>query len=219
MNLLFDLDGTLIDPFEGITKCISFSLVALGKPEPELDGLRWCIGPPIRENFAKLLGSKDNDLIERAVRLYRERFSTLGVFENEIYPGIPEALETLRVKGWMLCVATSKPGVYAEQILEHLGMKPFFKAIFGSQLDGRLSEKGSLISHILHEESVDPHVTAMVGDREHDMIGAVANGVSGIGVLWGYGTRTELEVAGASACILRPEELESTAQEIEARPI
>jgi phosphoglycolate phosphatase len=215
MNLLFDLDGTLTDPFEGIAKCISFALVALGKPEPELDSLRWCIGPPIRANFAKLLASEDNDLIERAVQLYRERFSALGLFENEIYPGIPEALDALRAKGWMLYIATSKPAVYAERIIEHFGIRPFFKAIFGSQLDGRLSDKASLISHILHEESIDPRVTAMVGDREHDMIGAVANGVSGIGVLWGYGTRTELETAGALACILRPEELESIVQKME----
>jgi phosphoglycolate phosphatase len=215
MNLLFDLDGTLTDPFEGITKCISFALVALGYQAPELDSLRWCIGPPIRENFAKLLGSEDTDLIERAVHLYRERFSEFGLFENEIYPGIPEALETLTAKGCRLYVATSKPRVYAEHIIEHFGLKRFFKAIFGSQLDGGLSDKRSLISHILHKDSLDSRMTVMVGDREHDMIGAEANGLSGIGVLWGYGTITELEAAGALACIMSPDELEPLVRKME----
>lgn len=207
MNLLFDLDGTLTDPYHGITKCISHSLLALGRPAPPQANLRWCIGPPLKNSFAKLLASDDEKLVEEALAIYRERFGSVGLFENEVYTDIPEELKTLQEMGHVLYVATSKPTVYAKQIIEHFGMQQFFKAIHGSELDGTRSDKTSLISHILQGEGIPSSVTLMVGDREHDMIGAKANGVRGVGVLWGYGTKVELESSGALECIRSPQEL------------
>ena len=149
MNLLFDLDGTLTNPFAGITKCIGYALDMLGKQSPPRESLRWCIGPPLKESFAKLLASDDGAIIAKAVAFYRERFSTVGLFENEVYDGIPEALEALQKNGHTLYVATSKPAVYAERIMAHFDLQRYFRSVFGSELDGSRSDKTSLISHIL----------------------------------------------------------------------
>lgn len=207
MNLLFDLDGTLTDPFSGITKCISHALDMLGRQSPPKESLRWCIGPPLTNSFAKLLASDDDTLAEKAVAFYRERFGSVGLFENEVYEGIPEVLEALLENGHTLYVATSKPAVYAVRIVDHFGLHRYFKAIYGSELDGTRSDKTSLISHILKSESIISSDTFMIGDREHDMIGAKANGICGFGVLWGYGTQNELETSGAYTCIGHPREL------------
>jgi phosphoglycolate phosphatase len=209
MNLLFDLDGTLTDPFSGITKCISYALDMLGRKLPPRESLRWCIGPPLKDSFAKLLASDDDELVERAVALYRERFGTVGLFENEVYDGIPEALEALQKNGHTLYVATSKPVVYAERIIDHFGLHRHFKCIFGSELDGTRNDKTSLISHILQTELIAPSETLMIGDRGHDIIGAKENGIHAFGVLWGYGTRDELENSGARAFFRTPQELVS----------
>ena len=207
MNLLFDLDGTLTDPFPGITKCISHALDKLYRQSPPKESLRWCIGPPLKNSFAKLLASDDDTLAEKALVFYRERFGTVGLFENEVYEGIPEVLEGLQEKGHMLYVATSKPAVYAARIIDHFGLQRYFKAIYGSELDGTRSDKTSLISHILESESITSSETVMIGDRKHDIIGAKENRVCGIGVLWGYGTKEELETSGAHTCIGHPQEL------------
>jgi len=210
MNLLFDLDGTLTDPFEGITKCIAHALVKLGRPAPPHESLRWCIGPPLKNSLAKLLASDDDQLAEKALAIYRERFGSVGLFENEVYKDIPEVLGVLKEMGHTLYVATSKPAVYAERIVNHFGLRGYFRDIYGSELDGTRTDKTSLISHILQKESISSNGTFMIGDRKHDMIAAKANGVSGLGVLWGYGTREELEASGAYACIMQPRELVST---------
>jgi phosphoglycolate phosphatase len=207
MNLLFDLDGTLTDPFAGITKCISYALDMLGRELPPRESLRWCIGPPLKDSFAKLLASDDDALTEKALAFYRERFGTVGLFENEVYDGIPEVLEALQKNGHTLYVATSKPAVYAERIIDHFGFHHHFKYIFGSELDGTRSDKTNLISHILQKELIAPSETLMIGDREHDMIGAKENGIYGFGVLWGYGTKDELENSGAHAFFRTPREL------------
>ncbi|MBW2564368.1 MAG: HAD family hydrolase [Deltaproteobacteria bacterium] len=207
MNLLFDLDGTLTDPYQGITKCISHALVSLGRLSPPHMSLRWCIGPPLKSSFAKLLASDDDSLSEEALSIYRERFSSVGLFENEVYEGIPEALAALQEAGHTLYVATSKPAVFAERIIDHFGLRRNFKGIYGSELDGTRSDKTSLISHILQRESIPPSEASMIGDREYDISGAKDNGVCGFGVLWGYGTKDELESSGAHACISHPREL------------
>jgi phosphoglycolate phosphatase len=207
MNLLFDLDGTLTNPFSGITKCIGYALDRLGKESPPKESLHWCIGPPLKDSFAKLLASDDDAITEKAVAFYRERFSTVGLFENEVYDGIPEALEALRKNGHTLYVATSKPAVYAERIIAHFDLQRYFKCVFGSELDGTRSDKTSLISHILKRELIAPSETWMVGDRVHDIVGAAQNGVYGFGVLWGYGTKDELENSGARALFKTPREL------------
>lgn len=207
MNLLFDLDGTLTDPFIGITECISYALNMLGRKLPPRESLRWCIGPPLRDSFAKLLASDDDALTEKAVAFYRERFSTAGLYENEVYNGIPEVLEALQNNGHTLYVATSKPTVYAERIIDHFGLQRYFKCIFGSELDGTRSNKTSLITHILQTELIASSETSMIGDRKHDMIGAKENEMYGFGVLWGYGTKDELENSGAHAFFEIPREL------------
>lgn len=169
--------------------------------------MKWCIGPPLKNSFAELLGTADDKLTEEAIHIYRERFSSIGLFENEVYKGIPDALKTLHENGHTLYVATSKPTVYAKQIIGHFDLQQYFKTVHGSELDGTRSDKTNLISHILHSERIISSDTLMIGDRKHDMIGAKANGVCGVGVLWGNGTRDELHATGAHACISQPMEL------------
>jgi phosphoglycolate phosphatase len=205
MNILFDLDGTLTDPFEGITKCISHALCMLGKTSPPVENMKWCIGPPLKKSFSLLLASDDEQLAEKALTIYRERFGLVGLFENEIYQDIPEVLKTLKGMGHTLYVATSKPTVYAQRIIEHFGLLRYFRRVYGSELDGTRCDKSSLISYILQKEMIPSSETFMVGDREHDIIGAKANGVYSIGVLWGYGTQKELD--NSNACVRKPQAL------------
>lgn len=207
MNLLFDLDGTLTDPFPGITNCISYALDMLGRQSPPRESLRWCIGPPLKDSFVKLLASDDDALSEKALAFYRERFGSVGLFENKVYVGIPEVLEKLQQGGHTLYVATSKPRVYAERIVDYFGLYRYFKRVYGSELDGTRSDKTGLISHILQKESIATSEASMIGDREHDIIGAKENGLYGYGVLWGYGTKDELETSGAHAFIKTPRDL------------
>ncbi|MCP4342547.1 MAG: HAD family hydrolase, partial [Desulfobulbaceae bacterium] len=210
MKILFDLDGTLTDPYQGITRCISHALVTLGRPSPPRMDLRWCIGPPLKKSFVKLLSSDDDKLTEEALSIYRERFGSVGLFENEVYDDIPETLKALQEQDHILYVATSKPRVYAERIIDHFDLDQYFSGIYGSELDGTRSDKSSLISHILQSESIASTEAAMIGDREYDMIGAKANGVRGFGVLWGFGTKDELETSGAYTCVKKPQELITT---------
>jgi phosphoglycolate phosphatase len=207
MNLLFDLDGTLTDPFPGITRCIAYALERIGAPVPPADQLCRCIGPPLKHSLARLLATDDETRVEKALGLYRERFGTLGLFENDVYDGIPEALGALNEEGHTLFVATSKPAVYARRIVDHFGLQRYFQNTYGSELDGTRADKTSLIAHILHNESIDGAATVMIGDRAYDMLGAKANGISRLGVLWGYGLQEELETAGAQAVVAAPPEL------------
>jgi phosphoglycolate phosphatase len=207
MNLLFDLDGTLTNPFQGITKCISYALERMGRPSPPREELIWCIGPPLKYSFAKLMETDDKVLIDKTLTFYRERFGTVGLFENEVYEGIPETLGALQAMGHRLFLATSKPRVYAKRIIDHFGLTQYFKEIYGAELDGTRNDKTSLISYILKTESIAASEAAMIGDRKYDMIGANENGVCGFGVLWGYGTKDELKASGASGFIENPRNL------------
>jgi phosphoglycolate phosphatase len=210
MNLLFDLDGTLTDSFRGITNCISHALVKLGRPSPPRESLRWCIGPPLKNSFVKLLASDCDKLAEEALVLYRERYGAIGLFENQVYEDIPEVLDALIEAGHTLYVATAKPAVHASRIIDHFGLRRCFKGVYGSELDGTRSDKTSLISHVLQSASIDSSDTLMIGDRKHDIIGARANGLRGFGVLWGYGSKEELVASGAHTCIAHPRELLSS---------
>ncbi|SMC65067.1 phosphoglycolate phosphatase [Desulfocicer vacuolatum DSM 3385] len=207
MNILFDLDGTLTDSFEGITKCIFHAMTQLGKPVPPPETLGRCIGPPLKKSFARLLDSQDDGLAEQALILYRERFASVGLFENRVYDHIPQVLGTLKGKGHNLYVATAKPEIYAKRIIRHFDLDKYFKHVYGSELDGTRTDKTTLIAHILDKESLSADESVMVGDREHDMVGAGNNGLPGLGVLWGYGTREALENSGAYACLDDPREL------------
>lgn len=206
MKVLLDLDGTLTDPGEGILRCIRHAFTALGESCPSDAQLERHIGPPLHLGFAALLGP-DSAKVARAVALYRERFSETGIFENKVYPGIPAALKSLKALGAELIVATSKPTVFAERIVAHFGLADDVMAVFGSELDGTRSDKAELIAHVLKHRSILPNDACMVGDREHDIRGAKANGVSAVGVLWGYGLRQELVEAGAAAICEKPEQL------------
>ena len=194
--IFFDLDGTLTDPKPGITRSIQYALQKLDHPTiPTEDELTWCIGPPLRASFARILGGED--FADRAVALYRERFSDIGLYENGVYDGVSEVLTTLSHSGHRLFVATSKPHVFAERIIAHFGLRPHFEDVFGSELDGRRVDKSDLLQYALKQAAVDPAKTLMIGDRSHDMVGAGNNGMTGIGVLYGYGGRQELIGAGA----------------------
>lgn len=207
MHILFDLDGTLTDPFDGITKCISHALSKLGRTPPPQSRLKWCIGPPLADSFRQLLDSREQQIISEAVDLYRQRFARIGLYENRVYPGIAESLERLNSMNHQLYVATSKPTPYAQRIIDHFNLRHYFTAIYGSELDGTNSNKGELLKLILDSERINPDRAVMIGDRKHDIIGAQRNTVRCLGVLWGYGTKEELELAGADGLIPGTEEL------------
>ena len=206
-SVFFDLDGTVCDPREGIIRCIRYAFDELGFPSPPDDQLERYIGPPLYDTFATLLDSNDSQLMKKAVGLYRQRFASNGMYENRVYAGITDALTVLRSKEFSLFVVTSKPTIFAEKIVVHYGLKRFFANIYGSELDGSRSDKGELIAHVLRAEKIPPSDAVMIGDREHDIKGALANGVFPIGVLWGYGTREELTQAGAPVLCETPESL------------
>ena len=207
--LLFDLDGTLTDPREGITRSIAYALERMGREPPELEQLTFAIGPPLRRSLATLLGDDSSAAVERALGLYRERFADVGLFENAVYDGIAEALRLLDEQGATLYVATSKPRVYAERIVRHFGLDAHFVAIHGCELDGTREDKRDLLAHLLPHHGVAPSEATMIGDRGADMIAARHHGVRAIGALWGFGSREELEQAGAQLLCERPSELAS----------
>lgn len=203
MNILFDLDGTLVDPREGFVASIKHALETLGSRVFSDNEIQRHIGPPLEETLTILLGD-DPDRVKTAVALYRERYGKKGLLENTVYPGIESALADLQEAGAILFVATSKPYVFADRILSHFDLKRFFRAIYGSEFDGTNANKGQLIAHLLKTESLSPSATVMVGDRAHDVIGALTNGVTPIGALWGYGSCRELTAAGAAALCEHP---------------
>jgi len=207
MHLLFDLDGTLTDSCSGIIRSIRHALTENGLVAPPEESLRWVIGPPILKTFEKLLGDESAHLFDPVVHSYRERYGRIGLFENEVYPEIEDALIELTRLGHILHVATSKATIYAARIIEHFELGKYFHSVDGSELDGTRADKTHLIAHILEREGIAPADAIMIGDREHDMIGTTANGVPGIGVLWGYGSREELDASGAFACVRFPREL------------
>ncbi len=196
-TLLFDLDGTLTDPGLGITNSVRHSLAHFGIEEPERARLYPFIGPPLKESFMRFYGF-DSAKADEACLRYREYFSVTGLFENEVFPDIPPLLESLAARGRALYIATSKPAVFARRIAAHFDLERYFTAIEGSELDGTRTNKAELITHILEKHSLNPERCLMIGDREHDIKGATANGLASIGVGYGYGSEEELRSAGAS---------------------
>jgi len=206
-NVLFDLDGTLTDPKDGITRCIQFSLGRLGREAPPTDNLMWCIGPPLKESFSRLLRTSDSAFLNEALNYYRERFSEIGIYENSVYPGIVSALQRIHASGFRVFLATSKPVVFANRILDHFGLTQFFHGICGSELDGRLSDKGDLVAHILKAERLDPKLTLIVGDRSHDVFGGKKNGIMTAAVTYGYGTHDEIQASEPDFIFHSPSDL------------
>ncbi|MBX2999692.1 MAG: HAD family hydrolase [Caldilineaceae bacterium] len=206
-NLLFDLDGTLTEPKTGITRSIQYALTEMGYHAPDEADLVRFIGPPLSQTFASLLATTDERAINRAIALYRQRFGEVGMYENEVYAGMDETLASLVEEDHRLYLATSKPHIFATKILHHFDLAHHFQAIHGAELDGTRQDKADLIAYILEIEHLSAAETAMIGDRKHDILGSHANGVTAIGVLWGYGSAAELTEANATYLVADQAEL------------
>ena len=205
--ILFDLDGTLTDPKPGITKCVQYALAKMGIEEPDCDQLTPFIGPPLAKAFMAFYQMNEQEAAQ-AVAYYRERFATVGLYENSVYPGIPELLGRLTGQGSKLVVATSKPTVFSVKILEHFGLAAFFSEVAGSNLDGTRVEKAEVIAFALAcLGDIRGEAAIMVGDRMHDILGAKANGMNTIAVSYGYGSLEELRQAGPQQIVGSVEEL------------
>ena len=203
--ILFDLDGTLTNPKEGITKCVQYALKHFGIGR-ECDELISFIGPPLKEQFMEYASLTEEEGV-KAVEIYRERFAPIGIFENEIYDGILSMLESLKNQGKTLAIATSKPTVFAEKISRKYGIEPYITLLVGSELDGRNTDKALVIKNAMEKLGAAKENTIMVGDREHDVIGARKNGIDCIGVSYGYGKDGELEESGALKIAYTPNDL------------
>ena len=211
-TILFDLDGTLTDPGEGITRSVAYALESFGIHVPDRKVLYPFIGPPLLDSFMEFYGFSQ-EKARQAIEKYREYFGRQGIFENELYPGVPEALEQLKKAGARLVLATNKPEPYAKEILDHFHLMGYFDFLSGSQLDGTRSRKGEVIAHALHHCGKGPAEKAlMVGDRKHDVQGALENHIPCAGVLYGYGSREELEQAGAQWIVEKPAHLSGLAR-------
>ncbi|UCD49193.1 MAG: HAD hydrolase-like protein [Phycisphaerales bacterium] len=212
-TLFFDLDGTLTDPREGITRCIQYGLEQVGRPFPRQEKLVKYIGPPLRWTFPDLLGTDDAELVDAAIRHYRQRYADVGLFENVIYDGIPELLSALHGDGFKLYVVTSKPTIYAERIVRHFGLDPYFDATFGPELNGRFDDKTELVAHILCERDLQPGRTVMIGDRASDIAAGQANGTRTLAVTYGFGSLEELTAVGSDTICHRPAEIGETVRD------
>jgi phosphoglycolate phosphatase len=190
-NIFFDLDGTLLDPRVGITGCIRHALLRMGQASPNEYELTAFIGPPLRETFKRLLNSDNKSLIEQAVSYYRERYSTQGIYENVVYPGIYDLLRSLKQDSFKLYVVTTKPKIYADIIIQHFDFI-WFEGVFGTGMDGTYDNKTDLVRHALEIQKLRPEETVMIGDRREDIIAGLNNGIKTIGVTYGYGSRDEI---------------------------
>ncbi len=205
--ILFDLDGTLTDPGMGITNSVAYALRKMGVEPPEREKLYPFIGPPLTESFMKYYGFSWEKANE-AVECYREYFREKGIFENEVYSGVRETLSAMKKDGKTVILATSKPEEFALKILEHFDLIKHFDVVCGATMDGRISKKGDVIAEALIRSCVvDKSTAVMIGDRAQDIIGAKANGLDSIGVLFGYGDRKELEAAEATYIVEKVDDI------------
>ncbi|MBA8878317.1 HAD-IA family hydrolase [Phyllobacterium myrsinacearum] len=210
LSVLLDLDGTLIDSQPGIVSSCRAALRALGHEPPEVMDIQSIIGPPIEDGMRYLLEPYGDSRISDAVDAYRSDYSAQGLLMSTLYDGIPAALSSLRDTGVRLFLATSKRVFYARRILQNLEQSDIFTGIYGSEPGVVTDHKPELIAHILKQNQLNPDKCIMVGDRKYDISGAHANNMKAIGVAWGYGSREELELAGADALINSPSELKNT---------
>lgn len=196
-TVLFDLDGTLIDSGKGITRCARHALLHFGI-DRECSQLRPFVGPPLAYSFMEF-ANLSREEAEEAIRIYRERYRDKGIYENEVYDGIPEILDCLREAELTLAVATSKAEPYAKQILDICALSPYFQCVTGSEFDGRRTDKGEVIEETMRRlnlRSKDADGIIMVGDRKFDAMGARQNGIACIGAAYGYAPPGELDVSG-----------------------
>ncbi len=206
-SVLLDLDGTLIDSYPGILASCLAALRALGHEPDETLDIRRSIGPPLEDMMQVLLQSYGDDRVGEAVAAYRRHYGESGLLGSVPYPGVGKSLEEMKRAGLRLYLATSKRAIFAGRILDHLKFAAYFDGIYGSVPGGELDHKPELLAHILSEQGLSPSDSLMVGDRRYDISGAHAVGMRGLGVLWGYGTRDELETAGADRLVDSPDDL------------
>ena len=194
--ILFDLDGTLTESGEGITKSVQYALEKLGQPEPDLKKLEVFVGPPLLQQFMKYAGL-DEETAVKAVEYYRERYTDIGIFENEVYPGVEDMLDKLRGKGYILAVASSKPERFVKKVLDHFDLTKYFHEIVGSEMNGGRTSKADVIEEALDRLHMADHrdQVVMVGDKEHDVFGARKTGLKCLAVSYGYGSEEELKNA------------------------
>ena len=206
-TVLFDLDGTLTDPREGITKSVQYALDKMGIHEPELKPLERFIGPPLYDEFRRSYGFDDAQA-KQAIAFYRERFGVVGWKENMLYNGIPELLKALTDAGKTLSTASSKPAFFIDKIVKYFNIDQYFTVVSGATLDGTIGTKAQVTQQALDRLRVqDLSQAVLVGDRLHDVEGAKKTGLSVVGVLYGYGSREELQDAGADYLCETPREV------------
>ncbi|HHW4959869.1 TPA: HAD family hydrolase [Streptococcus suis] len=199
-TILFDLDGTLTDSGQGILNSVAYALEKMGIEEPDTANLNRFIGPPLYESFSRFYQLNPEDT-QSAVDAFRVYFKEKGMFENQLYPGIIPLLEELRTAGKTLVIATSKPEIFAKQILEHFGIAHYFDVIAGASLDSSRISKADVISYAISQLEAFPNHAVMIVDREHDIEGAHKHQLPAIGVLYGYGNKQEFEKAGATMIV------------------
>ena len=209
-SVLLDLDGTLIDSQPGIAASSLATLRALGHDPDETLDIKRFIGPPLEDMLRALLQAYGDDRVEEAVAAYRRHYGESGLFGSEPYGGIGNALAEMRRAGLRIYLATSKREVFARRILEHLELVAYFDGIYGSVPGGALDHKPELLGYIVSEREIDASRSLMVGDRRHDIAGAHAVHMRALGVLWGYGSRDELETAGADQLVDQTADLART---------
>lgn len=206
--IFFDLDGTLTESGEGITKSVQYALEKLGKPEEDLDKLRVFIGPPLMEQFMKY-ADVDETEARKAVEYYRERYAVKGIFENRPYDGVENLLRELKGKGYILAVASSKPEYYVTKILDYFNLSSYFEVVVGSEMNGARTSKTEVIEEALKRLNMSDRrkEVLMVGDKEHDVLGARVAGLDCVAVGYGYGTKEELTAAQPLKIVASIEEL------------
>lgn len=202
--VLLDLDGTLSDSRPGITACFRHTLQELGHDPAAAGNLTWAVGPPIAVSLQRLIAPFGDDRVDLALTIYRERYSSGGIYDCSVYPGVVAMLDGLRQAGHTMCIATSKRRDFAERVIDYLGLRGYVRGIYGAIPGGALDHKQDLLAHILAVEHLAAATCVMVGDRLHDVEAAKFNAIRSIGALWGYGGRDELEQAGADAIAAVP---------------
>lgn len=196
LTVLFDLDGTLTDPAPGIIGCFRQALIDTGREPPAFETLTWIIGPSLRSSFARFM--PEGEAVEAALARYRLHYGGGGLYDLALYPGMIEAVETIRAAAAGMFVCTAKPETFAKPIIERFGYARLFDRVYGTTLDGSLDDKGDLMAKIIAEQGFDPARAIMVGDRKHDIAAARRHGITAIGVTWGYGGAAELNESGAT---------------------
>jgi phosphoglycolate phosphatase len=205
--VLLDLDGTLSDSRPGIEACFRHMLAELGHDPAVVGDVTWAVGPPIAVSIGRLLAKYGDDRVDLGITTYRARYTTVGIYQCAVYPGIQEMLAALTRAGRSLCVATSKRRDFAERVVDYLGLRQYLPRVYGALPGGGLDDKKDLLAEILRVEGYDPGRTTMVGDRLHDIHAARENALRSIGALWGYGGEAELREAGADLLAASPAEV------------